>query len=226
MILKLINRSLITLLIMALFLFLPIGTLNWPSAWIFLFLQGSFEVSIACWLAKYDPELLKERRSFVIQRGQKKWDKVVMILFSILQITWLPFVAFDVAYSQGNLVPVFVKVVAAILIITGFYIFYLVFRENSYASPVVKIQKAREHKIVTTGPYRYVRHPMYSGSILYFIGIPLLLGSWYGLLFTFFLSILLIIRSRLEEKALVEEFSDPYIEYAKRVPFRFIPFVY
>ncbi|MCE0724164.1 MULTISPECIES: methyltransferase family protein [Legionella] len=226
MILKLIIHTLITLFIMALFLFLPVGTINWPSAWIFLLLQGGFELFIGFWLAKHDPELLNERRSFVIQRGQKKWDKVIMVLFSILQITWLPLIAFDVAYSQGNFVPVFVKVVGAILMIIGFYIFYLVFKENSYASPVVKIQKEREHKIVTTGPYHYVRHPMYSGSILYFIGIPLLLGSWYGLLFTLCLTILLIIRSMLEEKALTKEFSNHYIKYTKRVHYRFIPFIY
>ncbi|STY31405.1 Putative protein-S-isoprenylcysteine methyltransferase [Legionella wadsworthii] len=224
--LNLVIRTLITLLIMAFLLFLPVHTFNWPSAWIFLFLQGSFELSIGFWLAKHDPELLKERRSFVIQQGQKKWDKVLMVLFSILQITWLPFIAFDVAYSQENLVPLFVKIVAAILLMTGFYIFYLVFKENSYASPVVKIQKAREHKIVTTGPYHFVRHPMYSGSILYFIGIPLLLGSWHGLLITLCLIILLIIRSMLEEKALAEEFPNKYIQYTKRVRYRFIPFVY
>lgn len=177
-------------------------------------------------MAKHDPALLKERLSFVIQRGQKKWDKVVMILFSILQITWLPFIAFDVARSEKDMVPFLIKVLAAILMIIGFSIFYLVFKENTYASPVVKIQKAREHKIVTTGPYHYVRHPMYSGATLYFLGIPLLLGSWYGLLFTFLLTILLIVRAMLEEKALTEEFSNSYIEYAKRVHYRFIPFVY
>ncbi len=211
---------------MALFLFIPVGTINWPSAWVFLFLQGGFGLSIGFWLAKHDPELLKERLSFVIQRGQKKWDKVVMIIFSILQITWLPFISFDVARSQIELVPVFVKVLAAILLIISFYIFYLVFKENSYASPVVKIQKAREHRIITTGPYQYVRHPMYSGAILYFIGIPLLLGSWYGLLFTLFLTLLLVIRASFEEKALIEEFANNYREYAKRVQYRFIPLIY
>ncbi len=211
---------------MAFFLFIPVGTINWPSAWIFLFLQGGFGLAIGFWLAKHDPALLKERLSFVIQRGQKKWDKVVMILFSILQITWLPFIAFDVARSEKDMVPFLIKVLAAILMIIGFSIFYLVFKENTYASPVVKIQKAREHKIVTTGPYHYVRHPMYSGATLYFLGIPLLLGSWYGLLFTFLLTILLIVRAMLEEKALTEEFSNSYIEYAKRVHYRFIPFVY
>lgn len=211
---------------MAFFLFIPVGTLNWPSAWIFLLLQGGFGLTIGFWLAKHDPELLKERLSFVIQRGQKKWDKLVMILFSILQITWLPFIAFDVARSQTDMIPFLVKVLAAILIIIGFSIFYLVFKENTYASPVVKIQKVREHKIVTTGPYRYVRHPMYSGATLYFLGIPLLLGSWYGLFFTFFLTILLIIRAMLEEKALTEEFSNSYKEYVQRVHYRFIPFIY
>lgn len=226
MILKLIIHTFLTLLIMAFFLFIPVGTLNWPSAWIFLLLQGGFGLTIGFWLAKHDPELLKERLSFVIQRGQKKWDKLVMILFSILQITWLPFIAFDVARSQTDMIPFLVKVLAAILIIIGFSIFYLVFKENTYASPVVKIQKVREHKIVTTGPYRYVRHPMYSGATLYFLGIPLLLGSWHGLFFTFFLTILLIIRAMLEEKALTEEFSNSYKEYVQRVHYRFIPFVY
>lgn len=223
---KLIYKTFISLFIMALFLFIPVGTFNWPSAWIFLIIQGGGELGIGFWLAKNDPDLLKERLSSVIQKQQNKLDKIIMIIFSFFQIVWLPFIAVDVALHQFDSFPLFVKIIATILIIMAFYIFYLTFKENTYASPVVKIQKVRAHKIITTGPYSYVRHPMYFGSILYFIGIPLLLGSWHGLLFTVLLTMLLIIRALLEEKVLTEKLNSNYIEYTKQVRYRIVPCIW
>ena len=97
-----------------------------------------------------------------------------------------------------------------------------VFRANSFAAPVVKVQAARHHRVVSSGPYAFVRHPMYSGIILFFAGVPLLLGSWWGLAITPVFRLLFAFRARIEERALVEGLSG-YADYAGRVRYRLIP---
>jgi protein-S-isoprenylcysteine O-methyltransferase Ste14 len=119
-------------------------------------------------------------------------------------------------------VPVWLRVVGAVLICVTFYVMWLVTRENSFAAPVVKVQKERGHKVVSTGPYAFVRHPMYGGIIPLFIGTPLLLGSWWGLLFSVVLLLLLAIRAVLEERTLMAEL-DGYADYARRVRYRLVP---
>ena len=105
------------------------------------------------------------------------------------------------------------------------YVIYLTFRENSYAAPVVKIQRERGHRVVTTGPYGYVRHPMYLGAALFFIGTPMLLGSWYGLALAPLMIGLLAIRAVLEERTLTAGLEG-YTEYKARVRYRLIPLLW
>ncbi|HEX4329175.1 MAG TPA: isoprenylcysteine carboxylmethyltransferase family protein, partial [Burkholderiales bacterium] len=101
----------------------------------------------------------------------------------------------------------------------------LVFRENSFAAPVVRIQAEREQRVITSGPYRFVRHPMYSGAMLFFFGLPLLLGSWWGLAGAAFLVVLFGVRTVIEEAALVQGLPG-YEDYRSRVRYRLIPRVW
>jgi protein-S-isoprenylcysteine O-methyltransferase Ste14 len=98
-------------------------------------------------------------------------------------------------------------------------------RENSYASPLVKVDAERGHKVISTGPYAWVRHPMYGGAILYFIGAPLLLGSWYGLVIGLILIGIMALRAVWEEQTLMAELAG-YSDYAKRVRYRMVPGVW
>ena len=100
-----------------------------------------------------------------------------------------------------------------------------VFRENSFAAPVVKVQAARHHHVISSGPYAFVRHPMYSGIMLFFVGVPLLLGSWWGVAIAPVFAVLFAIRARIEERALVEGLPD-YADYAARVRYRLLPGVW
>ncbi|KTD65761.1 methyltransferase family protein [Legionella spiritensis] len=208
----------------ALLLFVPAGTLAWPGAWIYLFLQTAFGLGTGFWLAKHDPALLRERLSFLIQARQPLWDKVIMAVFMCLMVVWLPVMALDAVRYQLSSVPVVLKIMSALGLLAAFYIIYRVFKENTYTSPVVRIQKERGHKIITTGPYRYVRHPMYAAAFLFFISTPLMLGSWYGLIVTGLLIILLAIRTYKEEQVLIKEFSEHYRAYTRQVRYLFIPF--
>ena len=114
---------------------------------------------------------------------------------------------------------------ASALIGLGSYLVWLTLRANSYAAPVVKIQKERGHRVVTTGPYAYVRHPMYAGALGFLLGVPLLLGSWWGLAAALALVLVMGFRAVLEERALHAELEG-YADYAARVRYRLVPYLW
>jgi len=122
-------------------------------------------------------------------------------------------------------VPLSLQVVGVVLLCLGIWLSFQVLRENSYAAPVVKVQKERGHKVVTTGPYAYVRHPMYSSVILIGAGVPLLLGSWWGLLAVPVFMLVLGLRATMEERMLKVELEG-YEDYSERVRYRFVPLLW
>ena len=109
------------------------------------------------------------------------------------------------------------------LLSSGFIMW--VMRENSFAAPVVKVQTERGHRVVSTGPYAFVRHPIYSGALLFFVGAALLLGSWWGLAMSLLFAVLFAIRSGIEERALIAGLPG-YADYAARVRYRLVPGVW
>jgi protein-S-isoprenylcysteine O-methyltransferase Ste14 len=122
-------------------------------------------------------------------------------------------------------VPVSLQILGAVLLCLGIWLSWQVLKENSYAAPVVKVQKERGHKVVTTGPYAYVRHPMYSSVILIGAGVPLLLGSWWGLLAVPLFMLVLGVRATMEERMLKTELEG-YEDYSERVRYRFVPLLW
>jgi protein-S-isoprenylcysteine O-methyltransferase Ste14 len=117
------------------------------------------------------------------------------------------------------------QVLGFALLCLGSYLVMLTFKANSYAAPVVKIQKERGHQVVTSGPYAYVRHPMYSGALLVSVGVPLLLGSWWGLAAGALLLVAIGVRAALEERTLKAELEG-YADYATKVRYRLVPLVW
>ena len=206
-------------------LFLSAGTLDWPGAWVFMaeFVIGSFAVTL--WLAWHDPGLLKERMSGPFQKDQVFWDKMFIAFIVVIWFAWLVLMALDAKRWGFSQMPDVLKAVGAVLIAIGFFIVWLTFRENSFAAPVIKIQKERGQRVVSTGPYRIVRHPMYAGGILYMIGMPLLLGSWLGLLALPLILGALSVRIFLEEATLRRGLPG-YAEYAAQVRYRLVPGVW
>jgi protein-S-isoprenylcysteine O-methyltransferase Ste14 len=187
-------------------LFLAAGTLDWPGAWIFMaeFVVGGIAVTL--WLAWRDPGLLKERMAGPFQKGQVFWDKVFIGFIIVVWFSWLVLMALDAKRWELSHMPDALKVVGAVLIPVGFFIVWLTFRENSFAAPVIKIQKERGQHVISTGPYAIVRHPMYAGGALYMIGMPLLLGSWLGLLVLPLILGALSVRIFIEEATCAEAF--------------------
>jgi protein-S-isoprenylcysteine O-methyltransferase Ste14 len=222
---SLIIRSGLWLAGMAALLFIPAGTLRWPAAWMFLLEMCVWTFAMSAWLARHDPELLAERVKPLNQPGQKRWDKILITGAAVLWAAWLAFMPLDAVRYRWSHVPPWVEGMGAIGLLACAYLVYITFRENTYAAPVVRIQKERGHKVVATGPYQYVRHPMYAGAAFFFLSTPLQLGSWWGLALAPLMIAVLAIRAVLEERTLAVELEG-YAEYAARVRYRLIPLVW
>jgi protein-S-isoprenylcysteine O-methyltransferase Ste14 len=224
MAIRLIVQTLVWYGLMGALLFGAAGTLAWPGAWAFLLGMGGIGLAIGLVLAQRDPGLIRERLAFPVQKDQAPADRVVTSVLLLLILAWLPFMGLDVRF-RWSVMPAWVQVLGALSLLLSLLIITLTFRANSFAAPVVKIQRERGHAVATGGPYRYVRHPMYSGSLFFFIGTALLLGSWWGLAFVPVLALLLAIRIPLEERALRAGLAG-YDDYAARVRYRLIPLVW
>jgi protein-S-isoprenylcysteine O-methyltransferase Ste14 len=225
MVQRIVRQSLVGLAIMLVLLFVPAGTLAWPAAWVFLLEFSIASLLITRWLLRHNPALLEERMKPLIQRDQKPWDKALMAVFLLLWCAWFIVMALDAVRFGWSVVPLWVQALGVLAIAVSMYIMFLIMRTNSFATPVVKIQAERGHRVVSDGPYAIVRHPMYSGALLLILGTPLLLGSWWGLALSPLLVLLFAVRAVKEERTLMAELPG-YAGYAARVRYRLIPGVW
>jgi protein-S-isoprenylcysteine O-methyltransferase Ste14 len=225
MIAKLTVQTCLGLALMAMLLFVPAGTLHWPAAWVLLAELGILGFACGLWLAWTDPDLLRERMSPLVQRDQEASDRTLMKIISIAFVVWLVFMPLDACRFGWSHVPLWVRWIGAIAIAVSLAIVHWTVLENRYAVVVVRVQRERGQHVITTGPYRFVRHPMYAGAILLFVGTPLLLGSWYGLIGAAIIMALFCVRITIEERTLRAELEG-YTEYAAGVPSRLIPGVW
>jgi protein-S-isoprenylcysteine O-methyltransferase Ste14 len=221
---KFVLRTTIWLILLAVLLFGTAGTLRWPQAWVYLVWAAVISFGGGFWLARRDPALLNERLGSLVQRDQKGWDKLFMVMMLALWFGWMAVMGLDVRYRWSD-VPLYAQIIGFGLLCLGCYLVMQTFKANSFAAPVVKIQKEREHRVITSGPYAYVRHPMYSGALLINVGAPLLLGSWWGLVAGALVTVLIGVRAVLEERTLKAELAG-YTDYATKVRYRLVPLVW
>jgi protein-S-isoprenylcysteine O-methyltransferase Ste14 len=200
-------------------IFLPAGSFEFMNGWIFL---GALFVPMLfalIYLFIYDPELLIKRMKTKEKESTQKLYLVFSIIVSLVTFT-LP--GFDYRY-QWSSVPDWLVIVSCVLMITGYVMFFIVMKQNSYASRVIEIQE--EQKLIDDGMYSLVRHPMYfSATILYFFA-PLVLGSYYAMIPMIFITGLLAMRIKNEEKVLLGGLKG-YDQYMKKVKYRFLPFIW
>jgi protein-S-isoprenylcysteine O-methyltransferase Ste14 len=211
--------------VFGLVLFLPAGTIDWWAGWAFLILFLGFVIVLSAWLLRYNPDLLAERMSGIGHPDQKTWDKVYLVWTGFAFFAWLALMSLDAVRFRWSHVPRWFQGAGALILLGSFYLFFLTFRENTYLSPVVRIQKERGQTVVSTGPYRYVRHPMYAAFALMTVGTALLLGSWYGLSGVPILIGMVARRAVLEEQVLRQELAG-YCAYEARVRFRLVPYIW
>jgi protein-S-isoprenylcysteine O-methyltransferase Ste14 len=209
----------------AVLLFGAAGTLRWTAAWAFLLLFYGGIVLITLMLARHDPALLAERMKSPVQSGQPRWDQVLMSVFIVLWAVWLPLIGVDAVRRHWSTMPVLLQWVGAAGVIFGIWVWYRTFRENTFLVPVVRIQAERSHRVIATGPYRIVRHPMYAGAVVFFVAGALMLGSWWGVGWGLLMSALLALRTALEDRELQRHLVG-YPAYAAQVRSRLVPGVW
>jgi len=174
----------------------------------------------------HDPALLKERFGSPIQQTQKRWDKVLLSLFLVEFIVWFAIMPLDARrFHWSPAFPSWLRALGALLQIVATYFVFEAMRENTFAAPVVKMQKERGQRVISTGLYGIVRHPMYAGATLLFIAAPLLLGSIVGLALGLVL-ILTIGARAVGEEAMLKEELEGYRDYMRKVKWRMIPYVF
>ena len=206
---------------MAVALFWAAGVWTWPQGWAFIaiFLFGSIGFSL--WLARRDPALLASRLS-PNQEGAPFWDRAFLFVFIALWYVWLAAMGLDARRFQLSHMPVSLNAVGGVLIVLGFLATMPVFFANSFAAPVVRLQEERGQRVIDTGPYAIVRHPMYAAAFLYLVGMPFLLGSWWGFLFVPLYVAGVAPRAMAEERLLARDLPG-YADYMRRVRWRLIP---
>lgn len=200
-------------------LFLPAGTIHYWQAWVYLAILTIPMALVMTYLIRKDPELLERRMRMREKEAEQRTIIKLSYIFFLLAFL-IP--GFDRRFGWSS-VPLEFIIIAEAMVLAGYVVFVLVLRENRYASRIIEVEQ--KQKVITTGPYAVVRHPMYSGVLLMYGFSPLALGSYWGMLPNVLLVVLIVARILSEERVLIRELEG-YREYAQNVKYRLFPGVW
>ena len=220
---KLLREALIKftcgLLMVGLLIFLPAGTIAYTYGWLLMgLLFGPMLIAGFVMLFK-SPELLKKRLDAKEKQGTQKG---VVAISGLMFIAGFLVAGLDFRFGWSTM-PTWVVVAASVLFLVAYALYALVMRENAYLSRTIKVEQGQT--VVDTGMYGVVRHPMYAVTVLLFLMIPLILGSWYGLIAFGFYPVIIVVRLKDEEDLLTRELPG-YAAYKQKVKYRIIPFIW
>lgn len=202
------------------------GNWSWIQGWIFSIWFLGLSYTTIIYLYNYDPGLLEERYRKPGSGEEKGWDKYFIYILFPSFIVWYIIMPLDSQrFVWTTNFPLQLEIIGFLLLIGSAFLLFRSYKDNSFVSPLVRIQSERDQKVVSTGVYGFVRHPMYLGGIMLFLGAPLLLGSIYGIIVGIFLSLIFVARIIGEEKMLILEL-DGYPEYKDKVEYRLIPYIW
>jgi protein-S-isoprenylcysteine O-methyltransferase Ste14 len=204
-------------------LFVLAGRLDWWQAWRFIGAYALFVIAYLIRGLRKDPGQIKERSQ--TGKNVKSWDKVILAIYSVLLLGMLILAALDAGRFRWAPLPLLSEIIGWLLICLAGGLIWWTASVNTFLSRQVRIQEERGHHAVTDGPYRWIRHPMYAGLIVFIICIPLVLGSGLALIPAVLIGFLMIIRTSLEDKTLQAELPG-YEEYAQKVHYRLLPGVW
>jgi protein-S-isoprenylcysteine O-methyltransferase Ste14 len=210
------------LLVLALALFLPAGSLSYWQGWIYLAVFGFCTLLITAYLMRNDPALLSRRVRGGPTAETRKSQQIIQSLASLFFVALFIVPGLDFRFHWSRVPPV-VSLVADAVVALGFFIVFLVFRENSYTSATIEV--ADKQEVVSTGPYALVRHPMYAGAFLLLLATPLALASWVALPLPVPLILVIIVRLLDEERFLASNLPG-YEAYRRNVPYRLVPYLW
>jgi len=201
-------------------LFWSAGQLNWWPAWASIAVMMAWSTATAIVILRTNPELLAERLG--PRRGGKSWDTAIMSILGLVQLARYVIAGLDQRYGWTGGFPLIAQIAALIVCILAYALFVWATASNAYFSQIVRIQSERGHTVATGGPYHYVRHPAYIGAILFELAVPFLFASWWAFVPSVMSSILLIVRTVLEDRTLQAGLTG-YADYARRVRHRLLP---
>ena len=210
------------LIVMAIIIFVPAWTLDYWQAWIFLVVFFVPPLLITIYLMKHDPKLLERRTTAGPGAEQERIQNIIQALAGLAFIAIFIASALDHRFGWST-VPAYVTALGDVLVIFGFYLVFLVFKENTFASGTIEV--VAEQRVISTGPYALVRHPMYIGALVMLVGVPLALGSWWGLLAIIPMTLVLILRLLDEEKFLAKNLAG-YSDYQRKVRYHLFPLIW
>lgn len=219
LLLKSISIFFLSFIVLNITLFLPAGTIYYWQAWILISVTFVPLIFFVTYMYHKDPKLLERRLN---AREKEKEQKILQLLgiVEFLGLFLLP--GFDFRYHWSH-VPVPIVILSNIGYLLGYLFIVRVFLENSYASRVIQVEK--NQKVISTGPYAYIRHPMYLGVLIMYFFLPIALGSYYSVIAYILLPVHLALRIRNEEKVLEKELPG-YKEYKEKVKFKMIPYLW
>ena len=210
------------LAIMMVVFYVSAGRTDIPRSWFLFSIVFVYFVASHMALYRYNPELLIQRLK-IKREGSKTWDEVLMRVNNLTALLLLPAVAgLDVGRYRWSSLGLSYAIVGVVSLVVSSVLINWAVIENPYFESTVRIQNDRDHHVVTTGPYAIVRHPGYLSGILWLASVPLILGSLYALVPCALYTVLMILRTYLEDRTLQEELSG-YTEYAERVKYRLFP---
>ncbi len=219
-ILSLALRSIALLLVLAGLLFLPAGRLDWLQGWLFVLAYGALLLVYTIWTMRNDPGLMAERS----QAGPnvKRWDRILLAIYTVLLVGMLVLAGLDAGRYSWAPAPLALQVLGwAGSLFAGILIWWTS-SVNTFLARYVRIQEDRGQQVVTSGPYRFVRHPMYAAIMVFMPSIPLVLGSLWALVPAALICAIFVVRTALEDRTLQAELPG-YAEYTRRTRYRLLP---
>lgn len=204
-------------------LFLSSGQLDWAWAWVYIGFYLAAALINATFMLRYSPETIARRAEAT---GIKDWDKVVGGLFGVMYFVIILLIAgLDARFGWTSQIALVLQIAAIVAFGLGYALFSWGMISNAHFATVVRVQADRGHTVCNTGPYRFVRHPGYIGGIIQSLALPLMLGSLWAFIAGVLAALLLVARTALEDKTLLEEL-DGYAEYTQQVRYRLLPGVW
>ncbi len=211
--------------VFAALLFGGAGTFSWRAAWVYLGLLFGASILMTRKIAQDAPALLEERLKPPFQQGQPLWDKILLAGFIVAFLAWFALMGLDAVRFRWSVPPDWAPWVGAGGVAAAMWISFRCLQANPFAASVVRIQTERGHRVISSGPYAYVRHPIYAAALLFLPATALMLGSWAGLIATIPLAGVLIVRTVLEDRELHRALFG-YEAYARRVRYRLLPYIW
>lgn len=202
-------------------LFLPAGRLDWAAGWAYFLSYATFVAGMTIWMARRDPALLAERAS-ARKAAYPRFEKFILFVARAGMLGLFVVAGLDAGRFGWSSVPAAARVLGWVMALSAGCLILWVMRTNTFASAVVRVQAERGHRVIETGPYRYVRHPMYAGNFGLFLGLPLVLGSWWAYIPAALLALTFVYRTAQEDRYLRANL-DGYAAFTARTRYRLLP---